>query len=72
VQLVEQMITANPTLTAIVMVGGWLLFAPEAYQNAVKKEGSGHQDGTLHRRLLRHPGAGAAAGEGGFVSGLVG
>ncbi|MDR7417220.1 MAG: sugar-binding protein [Armatimonadota bacterium] len=38
VQLVEQMITANPDLTAIVMVGGWPLFAPEAYKNAVKKK----------------------------------
>lgn len=38
VQLVEQMITANPNLTAIVMVGGWPLFAPEAYKNAMKKK----------------------------------
>jgi ribose transport system substrate-binding protein len=38
VQLVEQMITANPDLTAVVMVGGWPLFAPEAYKNAVKKK----------------------------------
>ncbi|MDR5709020.1 MAG: sugar-binding protein [Armatimonadota bacterium] len=38
VQLVEQMITANPDLTAIVMVGGWPLFAPEAYKNAIKKK----------------------------------
>ena len=31
------MITANPDLNAIVMVGGWPLFAPEAYKNALQK-----------------------------------
>ena len=37
VQLIEQMITANPDLNAIVMVGGWPLFAPEAYKSALQK-----------------------------------
>lgn len=38
VQLVESMITGNPNLTAIVMVGGWPLFAPEAYKGAMTKK----------------------------------
>ncbi len=72
VQLVEQMITANPNLTAIVMVGGWPLFAPEAYKSAVKKKEADVKAGkfvvvsfdTLESelKLLKE----------GFVSGLVG
>lgn len=72
VQLVEQMITANPNLTAIVMVGGWPLFAPEAYKNAVKKKEADIKAGRFtvvsfdtlepELRLVKE----------GFVSGLVG
>lgn len=72
VQLVEQMITANPNLTAIVMVGGWPLFAPEAYKSAMTKKATDVKAGkfvvvsfdTLESelRLLKD----------GFVSGLVG
>ncbi len=72
VQLVEQMITANPNLTAIVMVGGWPLFAPEAYKAAVKKKEADVKAGKFvvvsfdtlpsEVKLLKE----------GFVSGLVG
>lgn len=36
VQLIEQAITAHPDLVGIVAVGGWPLFAPEAYKQALK------------------------------------
>jgi ribose transport system substrate-binding protein len=36
VQLIEQAITANPDISGIVAVGGWPLFAPEAFKQALK------------------------------------
>ena len=36
VQLIEQALTAHPDLSGIVPVGGWPLFAPEAYKQALK------------------------------------
>ena len=36
VQLIEQSITAHPDLAGVVPVGGWPLFAPEAYKQALK------------------------------------
>jgi ribose transport system substrate-binding protein len=36
VQLIEQALTAHPDLVGIVAVGGWPLFAPEAYKQALK------------------------------------
>jgi ribose transport system substrate-binding protein len=36
VQLIEQAITAHPDLSGIVAVGGWPLFAPEAFKQALK------------------------------------
>jgi ribose transport system substrate-binding protein len=36
VQLIEQAITAHPDLSGIVAVGGWPLFAPEAFKQALR------------------------------------
>jgi len=38
VQLIEQAITAHPDLSGIVAVGGWPLFAPEAFKQALKSK----------------------------------
>jgi len=38
VQLIEQSIMAHPDLSGIVAVGGWPLFAPEAFKQALKSK----------------------------------
>jgi ribose transport system substrate-binding protein len=40
VQLIEQSLTAHPDLSGIVPVGGWPLFAPEAYKQALRPKAS--------------------------------
>jgi ribose transport system substrate-binding protein len=45
VQLIEQAITAHPDLAGIVAVGGWPLFAPEAYKQALKPKAAAMKAG---------------------------
>jgi ribose transport system substrate-binding protein len=72
VQLIEENLTAHPDLSGIVAVGGWPLFAPEAYKQALKPKAAAMASGkfvvvsfdTLQQELqLLHDG---------YVSALVG
>jgi ribose transport system substrate-binding protein len=47
VQLIEQAITAHPDLSGIVAVGGWPLFAPEAFKQALKPKAEAMKAGTF-------------------------
>jgi ribose transport system substrate-binding protein len=45
VQLIEQALTAHPDLSGIVPVGGWPLFAPEAYKQAIRSKSAAMASG---------------------------
>ncbi len=45
VQLIEQALTAHPDLSGIVAVGGWPLFAPEAYKQALRPKAAAMRAG---------------------------
>jgi ribose transport system substrate-binding protein len=46
-QQLSDLTTANPTLDALVPVGGWALFAPEAYKGFVNANKERYQSGKL-------------------------
>lgn len=47
VQQLSDMVTANPNVDAVVPVGGWALFAPEAYKSFVNANKKNYDSGKL-------------------------
>jgi len=72
VQLIEQALAAHPDLSGVVAVGGWPLFAPEAYKQALKPKAAAMKAGKFAVVSFDTLRAELEILKAGYVSALVG